>query len=158
MLLLPRYPDIMMGGKEKKWEFLGTSMCAYKPVPEVHELAGLAPVVNCWLCYSVTLEVTCKTCLYYSETVLSVLLTPWISAPAFMWGGLRNHDCIKLEYSFSGMWLLTKHIKVRPMFNSIILKNITLSLEELCVVPSVSASSLHVLVEDLSWQCLSSLV
>lgn len=37
-------------------------MCAYKPVPEVHELAGLAPVVNCWLCYSGTLEMTRKMC------------------------------------------------------------------------------------------------
>lgn len=45
-----------------------------------------------------------------------------------------------------------KHIKVRPMFNSFILKNITLSLEELCIVPSASGPSFHFLVEDLSWQ------
>lgn len=43
------------------------------------------------------------------------------------------------------------------MFNSFILKNTTLSVEELCILPSASGLSFHVLVEDLSWQCFQAI-
>lgn len=38
------------------------------------------------------------------------------------------------------------------MFNSFILKNKMLALEELCIAPSACAPAFHVLVQDLSWQ------
>lgn len=137
-------------------DFLGTCTCAYKPVPELHELAGLTPVVNCWLCYSVTLAVTCKMCNSPVSPSYSLDISSCIHAVK----RLKKSWLHQVGIFILILWyvtLLTKPIKVKPMFNSFILKNITLSLEELCRVPSASGPSFHVLVEDLSWQCFQAI-
>lgn len=124
--------------------FLRYMSCYCTKVLNLKRPYSLSPLVNCWLSYSVTLEVTCKKC-----------SSPPVGLSCSLDTGSCIHAVTRLEKSWLHRvgifirWyvtLLMKHINVKPLFNSFILKPKILSLEELCTAPSACAPAFHVLV------------